>query len=91
MKLVERLRYYEKILIPVILLLSNGKELKGTIAKVEQDFLTFSTQPYGALDIRLDFIIAVGPQPPENEITQPQLSGLNPKKPGKRRRRRKKK
>lgn len=74
MKLVERLRFYEKLLIPVVLILSNGKELNGVIAKVQQDFLTFSTQPYGAIDVKLDFIMAVAPLSPEQENPQPNPS-----------------
>ena len=90
MKLVDRLRSYEKLLIPVTLLLSNGKELNGIIAKVQQDFLTFSTQPYGAIDIKLDFIIAVGPLPPEQENPQPQVSAIPKGKPSRGRRKGKK-
>lgn len=91
MKLVDRLRFYEKLLIPVVLMLSNGKELNGVIAKIEQDFLTFSAQPYGAIDIKLEYIIAVGPLPSEQEPPQPQFTALSKRKPFKKRRKKRKK
>jgi hypothetical protein len=91
MKLIERMRYYEQLLLPVILILSNGKELRGVIGKIERDFLTFSTQTYGAIDIKLDFIMAIGPLPSEQETPNQEVSATNQKKKKKVRRKGRKK
>ncbi len=63
MRLIERLRYYEKLLLPISVFLSSGATFEGTLMKIHQDFLTLSSTVYGAVDIKLNSIIAVAPLP----------------------------
>lgn len=63
MRLIERLRNYEKLLLPISVFLSSGMAFEGTLIKIHQDFLTLSTTTYGVVDIKLNSIIAVAPLP----------------------------
>jgi len=62
---VNRLITYENLLQEVIIYLTNGGFIVGTVAKVHRDFVTLSSRPRGAIDIPFSSILAMAPLPLE--------------------------
>ncbi|WP_339060946.1 hypothetical protein [Tepidibacillus marianensis] len=61
LRLIQRLINYETLLQQVIVYLTNGGFVTGTLAKVHRDFITVMTVPNGAIDIPFSSIVAVSP------------------------------
>lgn len=61
MRLINRLRIYERLLQEVVIYLTSGGFVIGTVVGIHTDFITLTTIPNGAIDIPYDSILAISP------------------------------